>query len=243
MNRQFVAIVLFVNATSCISTEQPAKSMKTEVVQRITHFYNADGIPGFSDTLKVWYKDSIAIEQVNRINIVTDTDKITRITNIPILYRYMDINKKMIYDYKSFSDTANVINKAVLPDSLMQDYGWSFYSEKTPRIKGIPEMMNDTTLNNITYKRAKFNFVWHDPTKHFIIGYFRCDGKGNLFSLEKSFSRQINCTLAKILDFKSGEANPFASKEVEFLSDTLSKEELKVFEAWERNARQNPVGK
>jgi hypothetical protein len=212
-------------------------------IQLKTHFYNANGKPTFTHYLKIWYKDSVTITENTGVNTETDTANIETVTYPIILYRYIDLQSKTLYDYKNFSDTAEIINKAVLPDSLMTDIGWSFYSEKAPKIQGIPEPLSDTVIDNITYKRTKFSFAWHDPQKNFLIGYLRCDGKGDMFSLEKAYSRKFNCAMVKYFSYKFGMARPYASKEVYYISDTLTKEELKVFEAWERNAKEKPVKK
>lgn len=129
----------------------------------------------------------------------------------------------------------------MLPDSMMLDYGWSFYSDKIIRIKGEPELLTDTAINNINYKRAGFIFERHDPGKNFLIGYLRCDNRGTLFSLEKKYSGKSNCTMTKLFNFKVGREKPYGSQEVDFISNSLTSEETKVFDAWERNARQNPV--
>lgn len=205
------------------------------IVQQITRFYDIAGTPTFTHYLKIWHKENLAIEEILGVTTVTDTANITSVSYPVILYRFIDLKKRVLYDYKTFSDTAKIIHKAILPDSLMLDYGWSFYSERAPKIQGIPEQLSDTIIDEVYYKRAKFIYTWHDPKKNFLVGYFRCNGKGDKFSLEKEYSRKLNCTMVKYFDFKAGRVNPFASKEVNFISDTLTAKELKVFSAWEKN--------
>ena len=213
------------------------------IIQLKTLFYNEDGRATFTHYFKIWYKDSMAIEEITGVNSVTDTANITTVTYPLIKYRFIDLRSESLYDYKNFSDTASIIHKSPLPDSLMLDCGWSFYSQKAPTIQGISESLTDTVIGNLDYKRVKFNFTGDDPTTGFLIGYFRCDGKGDMFSIEKNYSKKINCTMVKYFDYKIGMARPFASKEVFYISDTLTKHELKVFEAWEKNAKQNPIKK
>jgi hypothetical protein len=206
-------------------------------------FYDTEDKQRFADTLKVWFKDSNAVEEIHRINLATDAAGNTSMSYSVMFYRYIDLRNKAVYDYKSFSDSAKIFKKARLPDSLMKDYGWSFYSEKIRQIQGTPEEMKDTIIDNVTYKRAKFHFMYDDPKRTFIIGYFRCDGKGEMFSLEKAHSRKLNCTMTKFSEFPIGKTNPFATIELEFLSDTLTEREVKVFEAWKKNAEKGPVSK
>jgi hypothetical protein len=47
--------------------------------------------------------------------------------------------------------------------------------------------------------------------------------------------------MVKCYDYMYDQKQPFALREVNFVSDTLSPEEIKVFEAWDRNAVQYPV--
>jgi len=58
-----------------------------------------------------------------------------------------------------------------------------------------------------------------------------------MFSLEKNFSHTVQCTMTKVFEFKEGASRPFASRELEFLSDTLSMNERRVFDAWKENAK------
>jgi hypothetical protein len=222
---------------------QTDNSDKVGIVQLKTNFYNIDGTPMFVDILKIWYKDSVAIEEVNRTNTVTDIAGVTTVNYELILYRYIDLKTKTLYDYKSLTDTAKIVNKASLPDTMMKDYGWSFYSDKIILIQGQPEMLIDTIIENEPYKRIKYSLLHQDPKKNFDIGYLKCDGKQSMFSLEKHYSRKINCTMVKNFSFQYGNQYPYASREVSYISDTLSKQELKVFEAWERNAKNNPISK
>lgn len=158
------------------------------------------------------------------------------------MHRYIDLRSKTWYNYFSFSDTANLIDKGHLPDSVFTDYGWSYFSDKALQIMGTPRMMLDTVIQNITYKKAKFHFIQQDSSKNYQIGLFRCDGKGNLFSLEKQFSRFLNCTMTKLYTYRGNSTKPYGSIEIDFVSDDLSPEQMKVFAAWAENAKKySPV--
>jgi hypothetical protein len=242
MNYYFIIITsFFIQFISCTSIGQLNSQTKQGIIQPKAHFYDANGRPTFIDSFKIWYKDSIVIQEIHRTDSVITGQGNVSVTFSPILWRYIDLRSKTLYDYKSFSDTARMINKASLPDSGMRDYGWSFYLDDATQIQGVPEPMSDTAIDGVMYKRVKFNFAWHNPQTNYAIGYLRCDGKGLLFSLEKSCAKKANCTTVKIFDFKGRKSKPWSSQEVDFISDSLTKDELKVFETWERNARQNPV--
>jgi hypothetical protein len=240
MSYRFISALFLINLTSCNSIGQMNMANQIGIVEVKMDFYNENGKPIYTDILRTWYKDSTVIEEVNRKNTVTASGKTTENYEL-ILYRYIDLKSKTLYDYKSFTDTAKIINKAALPDSMMNDYGWSFYSDKIIQIQGQLEILSDTAIKDITYKRIKYSLLPGDAKKNFDIGYLKCDGKQSMFSLEKHYSPKINCTMLKSFSFHYGKATPYASLEVNFVSDTLSKEELKVFEAWESNAKNNPV--
>lgn len=205
-----------------------------------TEFYDRNGKSTFLGPMKIWYFDSVAIEELVTIKSVTDTLKNTTVSIIPEAYRYIDLKSNSWYLYKTFDDTARILKRGTLPDTVFVDGGWTFYVNNLP-MKGKPEVLPDTMIGAIKYRRIKFSPVKRGPASY-IIGYLRCDNnKGKLFSLEKDFSTSMNCTMTRYFEFREGALRPFASSELEFLSDTLSAKELKVFAAWEKNQRDYPV--
>src|SRR5258708_6634909 len=156
MNNYVIVIVLLFYFLSCNSITQENKPAHEGLVLMITNY---NGRQSFIDTLKTWYKDSVAIEEIHRINIMTDASNNTSINYSIMFYRFIDLRSKALYDYKAFSDTSKIFDKDVLSDSLMKNrQGWNFYSNEVPRIQGIPKLLTDTVIDNITYKRAKFHF-------------------------------------------------------------------------------------
>lgn len=102
-------------------------------------------------------------------------------------------------------------------------------------------MLTDTLVDGVHYKRAKLRFKKYNTEASFKICYFRCDGKGLLFSLEKGMSRKLNCTMTKLFSYKVNSPNPYATQQVDFPRHHLTAEEKKVFAAWAKNAKENPV--
>jgi hypothetical protein len=241
--RTFAIWLAFLLSTMLFSYSSNGQLNTKGIVLNTTRFYNKEGKPTFTHYLKVWYKDSVCIQEIRGVNTATDTANNTTVTYPLLFCRFIDLKTKTMYDYKTFSDTAKTFKKAVLPDSVLSDAGWNFYSEKHPKIQGVPKPLSDTLIDDVNYKRAKINFKAYDPAKSYLIACFRCDGKGDMFSLEKDYSRKINCTMVKFFDYKVGAAMPFASIEVSYLSNELTKEELNVFDAWEKNEKENPVEK
>jgi len=212
------------------------------IVQMKLVFYNPDGVPLFTDIKKVWYNDSITIEKVDRTNFLEESSKST-VTYSTVLFRLIDLRAKVLYDYKNFSDTATPFNKAILPDSMMKDCCWSYYSDKVRQISGTPQNLNDTTINNVNYKKIKFNFIGDNIEKGYKIGYLRNGRTGELFSIEKKFSKESNCVMVKFEDFEIGKSLPNAVMEVEYISDSLNETERKIFAKWRQNVKDYPVNR
>ncbi len=232
------AIAIFFNSRNLKKSENlTPESDTTGVLNLKTEFYDSTGKVVLIGPMKIWYKDSTVIEEVVRISIVTDTAGKTSVSYSPIAYKYIDLIKNSWYDYKSFDDTARIITSGVLPDSFfLGSGGWTFYANNV-RMKGQPEVMPDTMIGTIKYMRIKFSRLDNGALKSYVIGYLRCDNKGKMFSLEKNFSHTVRCTMTKVFEFKEGASRPFASRELEFLSDTLSMNERRVFDAWKENAK------
>lgn len=223
-----------------LSCTSKPKMINNGIVEMKTAFYDSRGTPSFIDLKQVWYKDSSTIEKINRTDFLTVGSK-TTVTYSTLLFRFIDLRQKIFYDYKHFSDSAMPINKAPLPDSMMTDYGWSYYSHKVRRIQGIPQELSDTLIGHLNYRRIRFNFIGDELAKGYKIGYYRCDEKARMFSLEKSYSKKINCTMIRFEDFQYGLTIPLVTVDVEILSDSLNSEELRIFDAWQKNLMKYPV--
>lgn len=240
MNNVYLIIGLLVQLNACSSLAQKSV-MGTLHVK--TQFYNAEGQVAMTNTLKIWFTDSFAIQKINEININTDTANVTTISYTLVAYRFLDARSGTYYDYKSFSDTAQPFNKGFVYDSLPMDMGWNYLFKNNLPMQADPIFIGDTTIDNVAYKKVKFTLKYLDPKLNYDIGYFRCDGKGEMFSLEKIYSKKINCTLAKTYNYKGPDFRLVASKELEFLSESLSGLELNIFEAWKRNVEKPTLSK
>lgn len=216
-----------------ISCQTKSEKKGEGLITQTTHFYKESKSIALSIYLRLWHKDSTSIQEITGVNTVTDSKNQTTTTYPILFYRYIDLKKKVITDFTNFTDTASIISQSILPDSLLTGPGWSYYSEKHPVISGEPVRLTDTTINEINFRRYKLQFTFYDPDLYYSIGYFRCDRNENLFSMEKSFSRKINCIQVKNYSFQSGKSFPYASREIEFTRDYLTSTEKKILEAWE----------
>jgi hypothetical protein len=197
---------------------------------------------------RIWYKDSLAIEEIKQMS--TDEDPFGNETKTVSIrhFTFIDIKTRSLYDYTSFSDTAKLIRKYTQSDSIPVPGGWTFYGE-AKELSGFepPENLSDTMIDNVLYKRVKLIYI--NPTsqekiREESIAYFRCDIKNIMFSLVKNISKKNGCPCVRKDQIPTSLKNPVAvSLQIEFVANKLTPEELKVFDAWEKNAKKNPVQK
>jgi hypothetical protein len=195
--------------------------------------------PVYRDTLKIWYKNDQAIEKITRVEFNEDIDGRKSMEITVLYYTFVDPRSASYYCYKNFSDTAVIIKRGHI-DSFENDGGWNFYTNRNIQFKDSPEFLADTVINEVNYKRVKFKQQIRQRSLT-SIAYFRCDKKGSMFTFYKSYSDEIGCPMMRHDNFPLNKSENPVSAEIDFVSDTLTREELKVFEAWERNARENPV--
>src|SRR5687767_5722038 len=197
----------------------------------------------FFPDMKIWYRGSFVIEEIKTIKTTRNDGNFTHETPIAY-YLLMDRNTKMFYHYSSFSDTARLLDQYKLEDtSEMKGVGgWGFYKDINTEIIGPKKYFRDTTIEGVIYKRVHFNvkagnFV--SPTVY----YLRCDKKGSLFKFNKRLSEEFGCPVVRIDYLPTPENTIPGSSEIVFVRDKLSKDELKVFDAWEKNIKKQPVSK
>jgi hypothetical protein len=191
---------------------------------------------------KIWYKDSMAIESVNTQSIVSDETNKTTDGVIVTHYRFSDLRKKIVYEYKTFSDTAKIIRKYSYDDSVQILSGWNFKWVRKLDYNGTPGNLTDTIIDKITYKRVRVS-TGTQANPFEMICYFRCDKKGTIFTLDRAISEMVGCPMVKKYSFSLLKRGKAASTEVDFLADALTKDELKVFDAWVKNIKKYPVNK
>jgi len=190
---------------------------------------------------KIWQKDSFVIEEVRVIRMVSNLNK-TETEFVLDRYRFNDLRKRQVYEYLHFSDTAKSIKKYSLDGEIKVIGSWNFQNKRRFDYKGKPENLPDTTIDGIKYQRLRLNI---DKIKNvFLVDcYFQCDRNENFFTLDAELSKTIGCPLVKVFSYSPMKNDQPSSNELKFLADTLNDEELKVFAAWEKYARDHPVSK
>ncbi len=231
--QQSIAIFFLLLLSRCAMVGQTNNHHEDAIIYLRTQFYDSTGKQQFVDTLKIWYKDSMAIEEIHSINLFTDTSGRSSTKYNTIAYRFIDLRNKIWIDFNDTAKNANIISMGPLPEVRFKDAGWCFYSEKVLEIQGHPEALGDTTIVGILYKKIRFSLKGQDPEKEFLIGYLQPETQSRMFSLEKSYSESINAVMKKLYNFKKANPTiPYASMEVDLVSKTLPYKIQTLFSSW-----------
>jgi hypothetical protein len=191
----------------------------------------------------IWYKDSAVILESQRL-FITSMNGVEQYKVKTDHYVYIDLRKRVYYDYTSFSDTARLIRKYTKPDSTYLDGCWNFLGN----IKFLPETafnnLPDTMIDGIPHNAYRWNVK--DSASEGLVditvtAFTRCDKKSSMFSLEKMFSKKTGCPVVGWTFITQSAAIPGTLGWLKFNRNTLTPEELKVFAAWEKAAQANPV--
>ena len=241
----FVVSVLFFFESCCI---QKRNTNGGSVLQkRRLYDYSKKNfeLPPYNKDRKLWYKDSLIIAELFRIDIEEDNNGHETWKAVIYGYTFIDLRTKSFYDYTTFSDTARIVDKYTQPDTGRVKGGWNFFDNRPVIYPENLETLPDTVIENISYKRVKSSRVFKTgqvDENVFQVGYFRYDKKNSFFFLDKPLSKQIGYPMVRV-DHLTPSRQTWIMTEIEFLPDQLTKEEIKVFDAWQKNAKNNPVHK
>ena len=230
--------LLIYTLTLCCAKKQIVQSGVVRVKRQMFNSgITALGDSALTTEYRIWYKDKLAIEEVKMLKIKTDTADRQSVENVVTHYIFMDPDTHSFHYYKEFSDTARAFLQYTGIDSFSVHGGWNFYTKRDIDYKGVPVILADSVINHVQYKRVRFNRL-KGKSGYISIGYFRCDKMGTMFKLDQSYSEKLGCPLVRLDEYPVLKGSP-RSLEIIFETDTLTNAELKVFEAWERNAKQS----
>jgi hypothetical protein len=206
-----------------------------------TYFFGNDGPnskPPLDISYRILFKNNRSIQEVPLL-IFTDDSSGQKASFKIKHYSYLDPDKNVCYNYKSVSDTAEVLKHYSDIDSVVKDGGWNFYSNRKFEYDSSKNLC-DTIINNTRYERISLDKKVNGNAVYLII-YFRCDKKGTLIKVFKPLSDSIGCPATRDDSFIKNKL--FMTRELEFISDKLTQGELKVFEAWDENEKKYPARK
>lgn len=239
-------IVFILSLTSCkAQNSYQSAGLVLHKTRTFDTISNSFVLPKYFKDFKIWYKDSVLIQEANHLSIRTDPYNNETWEFILDKYIFIDLKNKSFYEYGSFSDTATLIKSYFQDDSVHVEGGWNFYAYNQLVPNYNPEALPDTTIDGVAFKRFKRSrkFSTEEGEKESIfIGYLRCDKKGTIFQFDKAFSEKIGCPLIKY-EAKIIPDMTWLKAEFEYVNENLTPTEQKIFAAWEKYAKKNPVKK
>ncbi len=157
----------------------------------------------------------------------------------------------VFYEYPAFSKDSFFIRKYLDIDTSIKRVGDHFYlhsyiNNNVSTNKNITDStiaLSDTLIEGISYKRIKKTRTVNDPDKNIqsiLVAYFQCDIEDWMIPFISEFDESGKCAFTRI-DWLILNKQPWLSQRTEFLKRKLTPEEIAVFDAWEKNAKQNPL--
>lgn len=201
-------------------------------------------MPAYHKDRKLWYRDSVVIQEAVAVEIENEPGKKQRSRVYVRHYTFLDLRTRSFYEYATFTDTAKIMAKYTQPDSVNVGGGWNFYTYRDMFIEENMQSLPDTIMRGIRFKRIRSTKeeTREEDGHHFWINiaYLRCDRKNSIFHIDRAFDERSDCPLTR-LEWVSYGKQPWIYDEIDYVADTLSREETRIFDAWERNAKLNPV--
>ena len=234
----------FILISSCFSQRDLTKEGVVQLISRDYDNTKRDFIiESFMPDMNIWFKGDFVIEEIKTIKTTDSNGFRTRQTPVAY-YLFIDRKSKAFYNYSSFSDTAAILDKYIQEDTVEIKGlgGWSFYRSRNLNITDSLRRLSDTTINNIVYGRVQL--ILKSSNRLLTpIAYLRCDKKGTTFLFDKNLSEKLGCPIVRLHNLPTSKNPKPVSTEIVFVRDSLSKAELKVFHAWEKNLKKYPVNK
>ena len=221
----YLFLILFAGCNS--------KAQKQGVVMVNKSFLGTDEtLPPFKMSVKIMYKDNLSIQEVPVINF--SKDSAGEKSSIKIKhYSYLDSEKNLCLNYYTFSDTAKAWKQYFNIDSVIVDGGWNFLSNKNFEYDSSANLP-DSVMNGVTYGRVRLYKRRNGSDIYFDL-YTNCARKNTSITIFKAISDSLGCPVVRDETYIKGKI--FMIRELEFVFDELSQDELQVFEAWEKNAK------
>ena len=192
----------------------------------------------------IWFKDSCVIYEL-RINLETNNqtkDGYVVKKSYPIWrYIYLDLKTMICQDYFNFKDTAMpLFNYSLKSNDTLSI--WRFFSPSA-RSDTLPGVftMQDTVLKNKIFKRVKVLYKYYPQLNYYVVYYFDCNAKKNIFHLNRTLSGMYPNCKANRMDFFDSTGNVMIRTEYEIIKTKLNNEEERIFKQWNKNARKTKL--
>jgi hypothetical protein len=231
--------VLLISSACAIKRQQPEAGVVVRRMLALSQEGQLVNMQPYKDRL-LWYKDSTAIIEIHTLHQFDYGRDSSRIEIRTEKYKFVDLKTKEMYEYQNFSDTAKMIKKCAPDDQDCIGECWKFWDTNDFMSNGENKRLSDTTISGIKYARVQNTQPIETEkgnTIQYEVGYFRYDKKNGLFMFNVPMSRKVGYPMVTLEVFCDPPIYPYHKAELEYLPRPLTPQELKVFAAWERNAK------
>lgn len=219
---------------------------------------------------KIYYKDSMAIVPTTKI-IINEVNGVETWYGEDVYYTFIDFHAKALphkqlfsldstslnkfpnvtfYQYPAFSKDSFFSRKYSNMDTAIRHTFCFFLEnrkkyEKRPNVRDTITYLPDTTIKGIVYKRKQTKKEADTRAglfKAIIVTYSRCDFPQWMTILNPELDDK-GCLLPRLdwMVFLPKPQPTWISQQHDFLPRKLTPEEIAVFDAWAKNALDNPV--
>lgn len=179
----------------------------------------------------VSYKGNQSIQEVPYLDIKTDSTGITH-TNVDVkYYLFIDPDLHEYFYYRNFSDTSKVVMHCKGGNPFEKYGGWDLYSDKKFDYDESQKLAN-TVISSNDYSRYRFRKIKNGKADDFIL-YTLCGKKEIPIIYLKPFSKEIGCPVVRLDTYYEGRL--VSITQLQYISDTLTSKEKRVFQAWQKN--------
>jgi hypothetical protein len=227
MFNYFFALFLLFSLSSC--SQNPSQLINNFVHEKLSIF-NSKGEVDFAGLTKIWQHGNRYIEEVNIMKSLTQKG-VKKIWFEPMFYQYISMQDSVFANYYSLTDTATIIKKGRITDSISNYGGWDFWSTHILNFN-YPTLLSDTVVADKNYKRLKYYFYTQDTTKIYSVALLEPATVLSPFSLEKNYCKEHGYNVFKILDYVKKSGRLYAIREVVKVANTLTPQVKKIFEKW-----------
>jgi len=205
--------------------------------------------PGETGHRLFYYRDSLVIFPVHHFTFSSSDPKSLAGTDEILYVLFIDLRTLSFYEYPALSAQSKFTAKYMQADSTPIKYGWNFYSFAETRAFDSVHWITDTTISNLRYRRLQSSYTEDyrnsdytiQKRLHIVHLLTSCAQQGSIFHMSRSLEKRSKAGCPFEISLDQCVSPRFTLKvEVKYVRP-LTKEENRVFDAWEKNARLNPV--
>lgn len=193
-----------------------------------------------------YYRDSLGIEeqiilQSRSTNGVLDTSY-----SEIYYYKFSDLKSNTEIHFKTFTDTATPIKMfKIIPDTIIKS-AWMYYGYDKPiDPETSASILADTIIDGIKYKRIltySTHKIGNKIDTSFTLHYANCNSKLPMFQYNIRLSKKYanGCPIQMLDQYWYSTSMKLRFK-LDFFRGSLTTQEHKVFDAWEKYAKKHPI--